>query len=212
MEERTTIPDWLDSTLAADAIGPAGAVPSWVQALAPGSRLVGRVATALAAVDDNGVVHTVTDHTGARGGDILVVTGAAWSRTAMIGDLMARELLVHGITGMITDGLIRDAPAVRALPLAVWCRGVTTVASRKERAGAIEVPVSLGGVIVNPGDLVVADDNGVVVWPATSLDRLLAVTEERRAADLRRLEKLEARLAATAATAAADEDVRAGGA
>ncbi len=196
MTDDPVLPDWLDSTLAADAVGPAGAVLPWIRALSPERRVAGRVTTALTALDDNGVVRQIAA-AGGHHGEILVVAGGAWSRTAMIGDLMARELLLAGIGGLITDGLVRDADEVRSLPLGVWCRGTTTVASRKDEPGSIDVPVSLGGVIVRPGDFVVADANGVVVWPAASRDHALARAEQRRAADAQRLEALESRLGAT---------------
>jgi regulator of RNase E activity RraA len=120
-------------------------------------------------------------------GTILVVSGASESRTAILGDLIARELLAAGIVAVVTDGLIRDSRAVAELGLPVWARGVTPVASAKNGPSQVGGVVAVGGVVVRDGDLVVADADGVVVWPADRVDELLVAADAKRAADDRRL-------------------------
>jgi 4-hydroxy-4-methyl-2-oxoglutarate aldolase len=185
----TEIPDWLASTLAADASGGEGALPTWIRALSPSVTVVGRALVVSIARDDNQAMRDVADAVKAPG-TFLVVAGGEESRTAILGDLVARELLTAGVSAVVTDGLIRDSLEVAAVGLPVWARGVTPVASAKNGPGFVGGSVTLGGVEVNDGDLVVADADGVVVWPAGDLDELLAAADARRQADEVRLARL----------------------
>jgi regulator of RNase E activity RraA len=116
-------------------------------------------------------------------GTVLVVAGASESRTAILGDLVATDLVAAGVVAVVTDGLIRDSRAVAGLGLPVWARGVTPVASRKDGVGAIGGRVSIGGVVVDDGDIVVADADGVVVWPSARYDEYLAAADAKRRQD-----------------------------
>jgi 4-hydroxy-4-methyl-2-oxoglutarate aldolase len=187
MDERD-LPEWLDSTVAADAAGAASALPPSVAPLRPDQRAIGRAQTALASLDDNGVIATVLDLPA--DGDVLVVAGAAWSRTAVVGDLMARELYLKGYRALVTDGPVRDGGELAKLPFTVWSRSTTTPASGKAHRGHVGVPVSIGGVTVCAGDLIIADGGGVVVWPADEVDALLAKAMAKHDADEARLEGL----------------------
>lgn len=182
------LPEWLDSTVAADAAGSAWAVPPSVSALRPGQRVVGTAQTALASLDDNGVLAQVLEDPAA--GDVLVVAGAARSRTAVVGDLMARELAAAGYRALVTDGPVRDAAELVGLAFAVWSRSTTTPASAKDRRGHVGVPVSIGGVTICAGDLVIADAGGVVVWPVGEVEALLAKATAKHDADQARLARL----------------------
>jgi len=176
------VPDWLSSTLAADGAAGNGALPSSIHALSPDATVAGAALVVALGRDDNtpmrAVPAAVTEPR-----TVLVVAGASESRTAVLGDLIAADLLAAGIAGVVTDGLIRDSRAVAHLGLPVWARGVTPVASRKDGAGSIGGQVTIGGVVVRDGDLVVADADGVVVWPAAKYDEYLAKAEAKRRAD-----------------------------
>jgi regulator of RNase E activity RraA len=187
----TEIPDWLSSTLASDATKGDGALPSWIRALSPEMTVVGRALVVEVATNDNQPMRDVPGSVSAPGA-VLVVTGASQSRTAILGDLVARELLAAGIAGVVTDGLIRDSRDVAALGLGVWARGTTPVASAKNGPGRVGGSVDLAGVAVSDGDLVVADADGVVVWPGDSVDDLLAAADAKRIADDERLATLTA--------------------
>jgi regulator of RNase E activity RraA len=117
---------------------------------------------------------------------VLVVAGASESTTAILGDLVAAELLRAGVAAVVTDGLIRDSRAVAAAGLPVWARGTTPVASRKDGVGRVGGDVVIGGVPVADGDLVVADADGVVVWPSGDVDDFLTRADEKRLADEKR--------------------------
>ena len=176
------MPQWLSSTLASDGSGGAGALPSWVRALSPEATVAGPALTVTVGVDDNTPMRDVPGRV-AEAGTVLVVAGAEESRTAVLGDLVAGELLRAGVVAVVTDGLIRDSRTVAALGLPVWARGVTPVASRKDGVGQVGGGVDIGGVSVADGDLVVADADGVVVWPAATVPSCLAKADDKRRAD-----------------------------
>jgi 4-hydroxy-4-methyl-2-oxoglutarate aldolase len=180
------LPNWLSSTLASDGAGGAGALPPWIRALSPEATLCGPALTVTVGRDDNTPMRDVPASITAPG-TVLVVAGASQSRTAVLGDLLAAELLRAGVAAVVTDGLIRDSRDVAALGLPVWARGTTPVASRKEGLGQVGGDVVIGGVPVADGDLVVADADGVVVWPQASVPSYLQKADEKRRADEARL-------------------------
>ncbi len=185
------LPDWLTATLASDAANARGVLPPWIGTLRPGARVAGRALVVAVARDDN---RAMRDVAAARPGPgtVVVVAGGSESHTACMGDLLARELVSVGVAGVVTDGLVRDASDIRTLDLAVWCRGTTPAASRKEGPGKVGGTVTIGGVVVRDGDLVVADDDGVVVWPGADVDALLGKADAKRRADDERLKELTA--------------------
>jgi 4-hydroxy-4-methyl-2-oxoglutarate aldolase len=176
------IPDWLSSTLASDGAGGRGAVPPGIRALSPEATVAGPALVVAVTRDDNSPMRDVPGRVPAPG-TVLVVAGAAESRTAVLGDLVAGELLRAGVSAVVTDGLIRDSRAVADLGMPVWARGTTPVASRKDGTGQVGGDVVLGGVAVSDGDLVVADADGVVVWPAADVGAFLAAADAKRRAD-----------------------------
>jgi len=176
------VPDWLSSTLAADGAAGQGALPYWIRALSPDATVAGPALVVAVGRDDNSPMRAVAGAVTAPG-TLLVVAGASESRTAVLGDLVAADLLAAGIAGVVTDGLIRDSRAVAALGLPVWARGVTPVASRKDGVGSVGGRVTIGGVVVADGDLVIADADGVVVWPSARHDEYLAAADAKRRQD-----------------------------
>lgn len=178
----TALPDWLSTTLAADGAAGAGALPPWIRALSPEAVVVGPALVVAVGRDDNSPMKQVPSAV-ASPGTVLVVAGASESRTAVLGDLVAADLLRAGIVAVVTDGLVRDSRDVAALGLPVWARGVTPVASRKDGIGSVGGSVVIGGVPVSDGDVVVADADGVVVWPAAQVDAFLDAADEKRRAD-----------------------------
>lgn len=180
------LPDWMSSTLAADGAGGKGALPHWIRARSPEITVAGPALVVTVTRDDNSPMREVPGRVG-QPGTILVVGGAHESVTAVLGDLVARELLRAGVAAVVTDGLIRDSRAVAELGLPVWARGTTPVASRKDGTGAVGGSVVLGDVTIADGDVVVADADGVVVWPAASVASYLQRADEKRIADENRV-------------------------
>jgi 4-hydroxy-4-methyl-2-oxoglutarate aldolase len=180
-------PDWLASTLASDATEGRGVLPPWIGSLKPDVRAVGPAFVALMSQDDNLSVREAiqTPHSL---GSVLVVAGGSTSRTATIGGLMALEMQNAGIVALVTDGLVRDAREIRQMQqFAVWCRGVTPAAPNKLGPVVVGGSISIGGVVVRDGDLVIADEDGVVVWPKEQIDALLVKADAKRQQDNARL-------------------------
>lgn len=185
-------PDWLASTLASDATEGRGVLPSWIGPLKPDARVVGRAFVALMSQDDNLSVREAMKAPHSPG-SVLVVAGGSTSRTATIGGLMALEMQQVGILALVTDGLVRDARDIRQMQhFSVWCRGVTPAASHKNGPALVGGTISLGGTIIRNGDLVIADEDGVVIWPKEHIDDLLARAQAKLQQDNDRLERLRA--------------------
>jgi 4-hydroxy-4-methyl-2-oxoglutarate aldolase len=181
----------MPATVAADAAGPDAALPSWVRPVGPGQYIAARAEPVWIQRDDNsGLTQLIAS--GTRGdGAVLVVGGGSESRAAVIGDVMASELRAAGFTGMITDGPVRDSAELRRLTgFPVWSRGLTSFAPRKLAAPPAAGFVVIGGVPVVRGDLVVADDDGVVVWASAQVSALAAKAVDKDRADRERLAKI----------------------
>ena len=106
-------------------------------------------------------------------GDVLVVGTEAYLGTAVIGDLMAGMLLNRGAAGLVTDGAVRDTPGIIGVGLPVYCAGVSPNSPHRNGPGTVGLAISVGGVTVNPGDVVVGDVDGVVVVPQDALDDVI---------------------------------------
>lgn len=182
-------PLWLVSTLASDAAEGRGVLPNIIAPLRADSRVVGPARVVLMSQDDNLSVREAMAQAQAPG-TVLVVAGGSTSRTATIGGLMALEMRQAGIAGLVTDGLVRDAREIRALEFAVWCRGVTPAASHKHGPAVMGGSVSIGGTVIRYGDLVIADDDGVVIWPWERISELLVKAEAKLQQDNARLARL----------------------
>lgn len=171
---------WLSSALASDATAGGGVIPG-LRPLRSGVRLIGTVTTCEVSVDDNLSVRAALEK-GPETGPILVVGGASESTAAVMGGLVAEALSMNGFRGVVTDGLIRDSVEVAEF-VKVWCRGVTPKAPGKKGPAVVGKPVVVAGVTVSPGDLLVCDEDGVVVWPAAAVARLRTRAQERDARD-----------------------------
>jgi 4-hydroxy-4-methyl-2-oxoglutarate aldolase len=185
-------PTWLTATLASDATKGQGVLPHTIVALSPNSCVIGPAHVVLISQDDNLSIQKVLEAPPARG-SVLVVAGGITSRTATIGGLLALEMQQVGIAGLVTDGLVRDSREIRELGFSVWCRGVTPIASNKNGPALVGGAVSLGGTLIRDGDLVIADDDGVVIWPQEHIDDLLAKAQAKLEQDNTRLARLQAK-------------------
>jgi 4-hydroxy-4-methyl-2-oxoglutarate aldolase len=187
----TEFPDWLASTLASDATEGRGVLPSWISPLKPGVQAIGPAFVALVGQDDNLSVREAIQASPSPG-SVLVVAGGSTSRTATIGGLMALEMQKAGIVALVTDGLVRDARDIRQMQqFSVWCRGVTPAASYKRGPVVVGGSISIGGILIRDGDLVIADEDGVVIWPKEQIDVLLGKANAKLQEDNARLAQLQ---------------------
>lgn len=187
--------DWLSAALASDAADGMGVLPLWVRPLRDDMRIVGQVSTAKVTTDDNLDLRHAVER-GPEPGTVLVVGGGAESRHACMGGLLAMELRLRGFDALITDGLVRDAAEIRAAGVRVWCRGRSPVAPSKRGGGQVGGEVRIGEVVVRPGDYVIADEDGIVIWPQERYAELLDRAQARLLADQQRERDLGAQLAA----------------
>jgi regulator of RNase E activity RraA len=135
-------------------------------------RICGPALTVKVYPGDNLMVHKSLDL--AQPGDVIVVDTSSSSLTAVLGDLVSTKARHRGVQGFVVDGLIRDLPAIRALgDFPVFARGVTPIGPLHRGPGELNHPISCGGIVVNPGDVIVGDLNGVVVVPRDIADELL---------------------------------------
>lgn len=183
-------PEWLAATLASDAAEGRGVLPNNITSLRAEARAIGPARVVLMSQDDNLSVREAMAKPPAPG-SVLVVAGGNTSRTATIGGLMALEMQQAGISGLVTDGLVRDARDIRASGFAVWCRGVTPTASQKHGPIVVGGSVSIGGTLIRDGDLVIADEDGVVIWPRERIEELLATAQAKLEQDNARLARLQ---------------------
>jgi regulator of RNase E activity RraA len=148
----------------------------------PGLRVAGPAVTVKTYPGDNLMVHKALDV--AQPGDVIVVDTAGAGRTAAMGDLVATKARHRGIGGFVVDGVIRDLPGILRLgDFPVYARGVTPVGPLHRGPGEINHPISAGGIVVHPGDVIVGDLNGVVVVPRESAGEVLERLRERAATE-----------------------------
>jgi regulator of RNase E activity RraA len=171
-----------------------GVLPGWIVPIVPGRRVAGWVCTASIAESDSlGLRQAI-----ARGpieGTVLVALGSPSGDRAIIGDIVAAWMLSRGFEALVTDALVRDSAQLRKMSLAFWCRGVTPVASTHAGPGSVAIPLTCGSVTVAPGDLLVADDDGVIVTSANRVPELLASAEKRLHRDEERADQVRRGLA-----------------
>ena len=170
------------SALASDAAGGQGVLAPIVRPLQPGAVVAGPASTVRVTQDDNLDLRRAID-AGGLGGTVLVIAGGAASRAACMGGNVARDLEASGTLAVVTDAPVRDSREIVGIGLPVWSRGVTPLKPNKACGGELGGAVELAGVTVRPGDWVIADDDGIVVWPHGRLEELKA-----RAVELERNE------------------------
>jgi 4-hydroxy-4-methyl-2-oxoglutarate aldolase len=136
----------------------AGLRPAWA-----GARAAGTAVTVLCGPGDNLMLHAAVEQ--ARPGDLLVVTTTSPSSDGFVGELITTSFATRGVSGLVTTTGVRDVAAITAARFPVWSRFVSAQGTGKAIAGAVNLPVAIGGTVIRPGDAVVADDDGVVCIP-----------------------------------------------
>lgn len=157
---------------AQERIGVASALsPIW-----SGARLAGPAYTVWTRPGDNLYIHKALDD--ARPGDVIVVNGGGDQSRALIGDLIGIKAKNLGIAGFVIDGAVRDADALAECGLPVFARSVTPAGPYKFGPGRLQLPVAIDGVVVSPGDIIVADADGVVVVRQEDAEQVLSEAEQ----------------------------------
>jgi RraA family protein len=145
-------------------------------------RLAGPACTVKVFPGDNLMVHKSLDL--AAPGDVVVVDASSSHLTAVLGDLVAMKARHRGIAGFVVDGLVRDLPGILAVgDLPVYARGVTPIGPLHRGPGEVNYPVSVGGIVVQPGDVVIGDGDGIVVVPLEAAEDVRARLTARAEAE-----------------------------
>lgn len=150
-----------DTTDISDAMNRLYTMSNDIKNIVNDRRLLGPACTVKVYPGDNLMVHKALDI--AKPGDVVVVDAGGHKSTAVFGDLIASKAQHRGIAGFVIDGLSRDVESLREVDLPVFSIGTTPIGPLHRGPGEINFPISCGGIVVNPGDLIVADDDGVIV-------------------------------------------------
>ena len=174
----------------AEAAGRHGILDPVLRPVVEGARIAGPAVTALCHPGDNLMIHAAVEQCAP--GDVLVVTTTSPSLDGFFGELLATSLQARDVRGVILDTGVRDVADLRTMAFPVWARAVYSHGTVKETPGAVNVPVVCAGALVRAGDVIVADDDGVVCVPGSDAETVADRSEQR----LAREEQVRQRLAA----------------
>lgn len=180
----------IPSSIASDVTGNVRfAMDSGIKPVYEGADLAGTAVTVKAEPGDNLIIHKAI--TMAEPGDVLVIDANGYVETGHLGELMCASCKAHDLAGVVIDGAIRDRADIAEMEFPVYARGVHPQGPLKQSPGSINVTVTCGEVSVEPGDVLVGDDEGVTVVPADSAEEVLEAGREKLADESDTRERVE---------------------
>lgn len=181
------------SSILADVAGRRGALHGRIQPLSPSMRFAGPALTVELRPGDNLMIHAALAV--AKPGDVIVVDGKGDLSSALMGEIMSQQAVALGVAAVVIDGAVRDSEAIRELGFPMFAAGLNPNGPTKSVAGRLNHPISIGGVTVSPGDLVVGDADGVTVIEREKAAAMLPLAAEKVAAETKRIADIKSRKA-----------------
>ena len=171
-----------------EAQGRTGLMRPYMRPIYPTARMAGPAVTISSQPGDNLMIHASLAVV--QPGDVLVVTTTSESTDGMFGELLGVSCQAHGVVGLIIDAGIRDTAELTALNFPVWAKAVSAQGTVKNTAGDVNIPVVCAGAMINPGDVIVADADGVVVVPRQKAAQVAQASEQRLAKEEKTRQRL----------------------